>query len=262
MMTGSRSEISVLLDGAARFWPVVVAAMLVGAVAMGAYAFATLPEPGFEGVASVRVMNLTGNASAPTADTVAAAAVGASVREAALGALGAAADGAGAVTSAVEVKDRAVVNIYAVHQDRDAALDFAAAVRSAATSMAMEPLSSWEEADRARLDAYTAELARIDGELVKVDAALAARPDDLTILSAANSLRSQRFSLSVTVSDLRLRLLTYSRSVSEFGEPSVKAISYAGDVAVAGAQGALAGLVVGLAVAVVSSNRRNRRDAV
>lgn len=261
MMTGSRSEISVLLDGVARFWPIVAVAMLVGAVAMGAYALATLPEPGFEGVASVRVMNLTGNAAAPTADTLAAAAVHPSVRETALDALGAEADGAGAVTSAVEVKDRAVVNIYAVHRDRDAALDFAVAARSAATSMALEPLSSWEEADQARIDAYTAELARIDGELIRIDAAIAAQPDDVALLGTANSLRSQRFSLSVTVSDLRLRLLTYSRSVSEFGEPSVKATSQTGDVAVAAAQGALAGLVVGLAVAVVSLSRLNRRDA-
>lgn len=261
-MTGRRSEIGVLLDGIARYWPVVAAAMIVGAVAMGSYATLTLPEPGFEAIASVRVMNLTGKPAAPTADTLAAAAVNPSVREAALDALGSAADGAGAVSSAVDVKDPAVVNIYAVHRDRDKAVEFVRAVRSEATSMAMEPLASWEEADRRLLDAYTSELSRVEDELARVEAMQKESNDDVSLLSMANTLRSQRFSLSVTVNDLQTRLLNYSRTVSEFGEPSVKEVSRRGDITVAAAQGALAGLVVGLVVSGVVYSRRNTGSAV
>lgn len=260
-MTEPKSELSGVFDAIAGYWTIVLAAVLVGALAMGAYAAMTVPEQSYKGCASVRVMNLTGNAAAPTVDTVAAAAVDPSVRDRALKMLGPDAEGAGEVSSEVEPKDRSIVNIYALHTDPEAAKRYAAAVRSVATSTALEPLSVWREAEAARLASYRSELERIEAELERLEKVMPAYPDESGVYAAVQSLRAQRLSLTQAVRDTELRIATYDRSVSEFGEPTVSKVSHERDIVVAAIQGALVGLVVGCAAAVITSRRREQDAA-
>jgi len=261
-MTGGRSEIGVLLDGIARYWPVVAAAMVAGAVAMGSYAALTLPEPGFEATASVRVMNLTGKPAAPTADTLAAAAVNPSVREAALDALGSAADGAGVVSAAADVKDPAVVNIYAVHRDRDKAVEFVTAVRSEATSVAMEPLASWEEADRRLLDAthLSSPVSRTSWRGSRRCRRRAAVMYHCSPWPT-RSVPSASHSVSRSMTCRRACSTTAARSPSSASRAS-RSSHGRGTSLSRLPRGALAGLVVGLAVAGVVYSRRKMGSEV
>lgn len=257
-----RSDIESVALRLLRYWPVVVAAMVAGAALIGGYAYLTAPEPGYEGVASVRVLNLTGNASAPTPETFAAAAVLPSTRDQALEELGDS-QGAGAVSSQVDIKDKTVVNIRARHANKDAALDFAQAARSVATSVALETLSQWIEAEQARLVSYDAEIARLDADIAKMQelAGSATTQDSIGAAGAISSLRSTRFSLTEQRRDIAMRVVAYTDGVAEFGEPSVSRATNGREVLVAAGQGALVGLVVGLAFALLADGVRRRRAA-
>lgn len=257
-----RSDIETVALRLARYWPVVIAAMAAGALLLGGYEYLTAPDPGYAGNASVRVLNLTGNASAPTPETFAAAAVLPSTRDEALEELGTT-QGAGVVSSQVDVKDKTVVDIRALHADKDTALRYAEAVRSIATSESLATLSQWIDSEQARLASYEAEIQRIDADIANMTRLQqsADAKDSISAAATLSSLRSTRFGLSEQVRDIRMRVVAYTDGVSDFGEPSVSREGNGREILLAAGQGALVGLIVGLVFAFFADMLRRRRAA-
>lgn len=240
-----------------RYWPVVVVAVIVGAVASAAYARSTVSAAEYVGIADIRIANTTASPLAPNADVVAAAVVAPSTRESVLADLGADAEGAGEISSAVDAKDKAVVRISAQHEDPEAAKRYAAAVRSVATSTSLTLMSLETDVLRGKIDAYGSELGRVNAALEEARERRQ-RVEETAIMSLVSQLESQRFSIMQAIRDTEWSLTRLEGTILEYGEPAVEKKSASRSLLVAGAQGGLIGLLAGLGVVLVADRLRGR----
>lgn len=172
-MTERSNEVATAARFAREQWPVVLTAVLAGALAAGAWAYLRAPDPGFVATQRVRVATgVVGVPSVPTVDSVISAVSSADVRASVAETLGISASALGAVTAAIDGKNTSVVVVSARRASSEEAQRVVRAVAVAARERVLQlvdPNLTYQrttlEAQRRRIPELRSRLADLERQV-------------------------------------------------------------------------------------------------
>lgn len=256
-----------LVSATLRQWPLIVGAMLVGALVGGAYALATRTEPAWEGTATLRFIAPAAVAGAPTADTLVAMALSPSVQRSVAESLGVdPARVSGQVAAAVSPRDRTIVLIKVEAPSEGEAVVWTEALAAAAAAEALVPVQR-------HIDFYETKIADQELKIRTTEervAALAAQLEELSTDvpgSERRALEELYFSNQIRLQDTRAAV-AYDRFILDGQRATVTSIEQttvepSGGILYDSAsvlRGALVGTFLGVFIAAVRARRRLAGD--
>ena len=258
-MTDSLTDFEARLRRMVRYWPIVLVAVLVTAALGVGLAVVRAPKTSYQATVPVRLVNFGGNPKATSPDGVVAAAISPEAKAAVIASLGPDAGvGIGTVSAAVDTRDSSLVRIVVAGTNSEKTKVFADSLARVAVSLNRQlvqaPISTYEE--MASHDASA--MARFDELVAKLEAQARSTPNDVALQGLIFSAQAQRDSY---FDQQRINQFTASlwRGTASYPSPATVArASRRGAYITAGLQGAIIGLIIGLAVAGVVTQRRRR----
>lgn len=254
-----------LVDSTLSRWPVIVAALVVGALLGAGLGWSTQPEAGVTASLTVRYVAPTGVPAAPTSDTFVAMALNPSVQATAAAEAGVdAADFAGAVDAAVNSRDRNLVIIEVTNTDEAVAIDMAEALAEAARVEVLRPAEAYAKLYRSRVERGLEIAGAIEARAESLRAQLSS--DGLTAAerySLENTLFNEELRLTSTqeaVESNRFTLGTFTTTADQLGETTTSPATGVEYVLSGSLRGAAIGLFIGIVVAGMVA-RRAKNDA-
>ncbi len=252
-MTERPNEVTALVRFGRTQWPIVLVAVLVGALVGGARAYVSAPDPGFVARQRLRVaVGIQGIPNIPTVDSVIAAVSLPDVRESAAASLGIAPSQLGAVSAAVDGKNTSVVVVSAQRADRADAERAVGAVSSAARERVLGQIDPNIAYQRLTLAQQETRIAKLEPRLVELQKQAESpglTPSDrASFASAITNLQEEIFTAQDRAELARLQLGQSERYVYLDGNVVVAPGSSGGYLLSSILRGALIGLLAGLAV--------------
>jgi hypothetical protein len=243
-----------IVDATFARWPIILAAVLAGVLAGGAFGWLTQPEPGYEASLTVRYVAPAGLRSAPTADTLVAMALQPSVQTTAAAIAGVDPDAfEDTVSAAVSPRDASLVIIKTKHEDEQTAKIMAESLAEASRLEALLPAQDYIRLYEDRIENDLAKIERVEeyieelrteldkgGHTDEVRTTLEDRlyDQEISLLGLQDAVRSNEFNLS-----------TYEYTVQQLGETVTEPTSGFQYVLSGGLRGAALGLFFGILVA-------------
>lgn len=252
-MTERPNEVTALVRFARTQWPIVLAAVLVGALVGGVWAYMSAPDPGFVAKQRLRVaVGIQGIPNIPTVDSVIAAASLPDVRESAAASLGIAPARLGAVSAAVDGKNTSVVVVSAQRPERDTATRVARAMSEAVRERVLTQIDPNIEYQRLTLAQQKARIAVLTPRLAdlkkQLESGSLAPGDRASLESAFTNLQDSLFTAQDRADLASLQLQQSEHYVFPDGDVLVTPGSTGGYLLSSVLRGALIGLLAGLAV--------------
>jgi len=260
-VTDRPNEVASVVRFARTQWPIVLVAVLVGALIGGAWAYLRAPDPGFVGKQRIRVaVGLVGIPNVPTVDSVIAAVSLPDVRESAAASLGVSVAQLGAVTAAIDGKNTSVVVVSSRRPDKEMADRVARAVSEAARARVLAQVDPNIEYQKVTLVEQKARIEILNERLKQVSDQLAAPSlspaERASFEQALTNIQAQIFTARDKSDLAELQLRQAERYAYLDGDVSVAPGSTGGYVLSGVLRGALVGLLAGLAVAWVRFRSR------
>jgi uncharacterized protein involved in exopolysaccharide biosynthesis len=252
------SEVSRVWGAVVRRWPVVLIAVLIGAVAFGVWGSTRAPELRYTASAKLRVAD-TGVPNMPTLDTVTSYANSARLKAAVVASTGLDPQGV-SVAAAQDPKDKRGIVISASAPKPDTAAKWADAAAEQTRVTALGMLAAPIGLERARARRLEARVAQLEAEIPAMRAAAAKSKDaqaQSNYLVAAQTLED---SLAAAQEDLDVShyaLQGYLAWVAVTPAAAASKQSAQGVVLSDVLRGGLVGLFVGVLIAAVLENRRS-----
>lgn len=262
-MTDERNEMRALAGFARRQWGIVTVAVLVGAIAAGAWGVLHATEPGYSASLRISIATAVGGVqNAPTVDSVIAAASSPDVLASVADTLGTDPAGIGTVSTAIDGKNTSVV-VVTVHASNAALAERSVtAVAKAARDRVLalvEPSIAYQRAQLAAQERHIPELRAQLAALSKLVSSGGLAPIDRVAIIGTNvSVEGQLMIAEDRLAQARLALAQIDRYALVEGVPTAVKGSKAGATVSDVLRGVLLGLMAGLAVAIVRERLRRK----
>lgn len=261
----NRNVFAALIDRTLERWPVIAAAILVGALLGAGLGWATQPEPGYTATTTIRYIAPAGVSGAPTADTFVAMALNPSVQATAAAELSVDAEEyAGAVDAAINPRDRSLVVIKVTNADENLAIDMVEALAESARIEALLPAERYAELYRNRIERGQASIMEIEARISLLEQQLAAADlstsDRLTLEASLYGEQIRLGSAAEAVESNQFTLDSYATTAEQLGQTTVEPATGTEYVISGSLRGAAIGLFIGVLVAGIVA-RRSRSDA-
>jgi hypothetical protein len=262
-VTERPNEVTALVRFGRSQWPIVLVAVLVGALVGGAWAYMSAPDPGFVAKQRLRVaVGITGVPNIPTVDSVIAAVALPDVRESAAASLGIAPAKLGAVSAAVDGKNTSVVVISAQRTQKAEADRVVRAVSAAVRERVLGQIDPNLDYQRLTLEQQKRRIALIGPRLAELNRQLKAGSltvaDRAGLESAVTNLQDAFFTAQDRADLAELQLTQAQRYVYLDGTAIVAPGSSGGYLFSSVLRGALIGLLAGLAIGWLRFRSRRR----
>jgi len=257
-VTDTTSEFETSVRRLTRYWPAVLAAVIVGAGLGVVFAKYSAPSAPYQATSTVRIVSLQANTRGTSPDGVRAAAITPQARAAVVASLGPEASaGIGAISAQVDPKDATLAHIVVAGTERQKTAAFADALAHVAVQLNANDVDGPARTYLAVASRAASAAAALNGQIVTLQVLVQKKPDDPTAQSALLAAQSAQGAALDEARLYRLNADLWNGTIS-YLPATVGRASHRGAYITAALQGAIIGFAVGLLIAWIADRLRRR----